>query len=398
MSEQMDILRWGASEILSEEELARKLERSAKQRKSLTVKLGCDPSRPDLHLGHAVVLRKLRQFQDLGHTAILVIGDFTGMIGDPSGQNKARPQLFLEETRRHGRTYLEQASLVLSKERLKVKHNSEWLAPMTFEEVIRLAGRYTVARMLERDDFEQRYRGGAPIAIHEFLYPLAQAMDSIVLKADVELGGTDQKFNLLVGRELQRDYGQEPQVVVVTPLLEGTDGVKKMSKSHDNYIALTDSPDEQYGKIMSIPDALIPRYFEYATTLSSKEWRSLKDEMDSGAHSPRDAKRRLAREVVALYHSPEEAKEAEGRFDRMFVQRRPPEEMSEVAIGSSPARLVEILIRAGLAESRGEAKRLIEQGAVTVEGERVSDINATLTITAPKVIRAGKRRYARVRP
>ncbi len=271
VEEQLRQIRRGVVEIIPEEELVQKLERSYRTGKPLIVKLGCDPSRPDLHLGHAVVLRKLRQFQDLGHQAVLIIGDFTAMIGDPTGRSKTRPALTLEETRANGRTYFEQAAKILDPERTIIRYNSEWLGRMTFRDVIELAAKYTVARMLERDDFEKRYKAGEPIGIHEFLYPLAQAMDSVEIQADVELGGTDQRFNLLVGRDIQQAYGQEPQVCLLMPILEGTDGVEKMSKSLDNYIGITEPPEEMYGKVLSIPDHLIYRYFELATDIPTEE-------------------------------------------------------------------------------------------------------------------------------
>ncbi|MCX6138665.1 MAG: tyrosine--tRNA ligase, partial [Ignavibacteriales bacterium] len=271
LNEQLDIIKRGASEIIPEEELVRKIENSIKQNKPLRIKLGCDPSRPDLHLGHSVVLRKLRQFQDLGHQAILIVGDFTGMIGDPSGRSKTRPALTLEATRKNGQSYFDQATKILSKESIRIAYNSEWLAAMSFSDVIKLASKYTVARMLERDDFTIRYKAGEPISVHEFLYPLAQAMDSVAIDADVELGGTDQKFNLLVGRDVQREFGKEPQVILTMPILPGTDGVEKMSKSLDNYIGISDSPKEMYGRTLSIPDKLIYDYFLLTTDLTQKE-------------------------------------------------------------------------------------------------------------------------------
>ncbi|GIV46114.1 MAG: hypothetical protein KatS3mg036_0932 [Ignavibacterium sp.] len=270
VNEQMDLIRRGAVEIIPEEELVQKIERSIKSGKPLNIKLGCDPSRPDLHIGHSVVLRKLSQFQQLGHQAILIIGDFTGMIGDPSGRNSTRPALTLEQTRINGESYFQQASKILDKNKTKIVYNSEWLGKMTFEDVIKLASKYTVARILERDDFTKRYKAGEPISIHEFLYPLAQAMDSVAIQSDVELGGTDQKFNLLVGRDIQREYGVEPQVILTMPLLVGTDGVEKMSKSYDNYIGISDPPEQIFGRTMSIPDTLIYTYFELATNVSNE--------------------------------------------------------------------------------------------------------------------------------
>ncbi|MEN3039082.1 MAG: tyrosine--tRNA ligase, partial [Candidatus Kryptonium sp.] len=290
----MDLIKHGTVEIIPEDELVRKIENSIKTGKPLKVKLGCDPTKPDLHLGHSVVLRKLRHFQELGHIAILIIGDFTAMIGDPSGRSKTRPQLSFEETRINGQTYFEQAKKILLPERVEIRYNSEWLGKMTFEDVIRLASKYTVARMLERDDFNKRYKSGEPISIHELLYPLAQAMDSVAIEADVELGGTDQKFNLLVGRDIQKEFGQDPQVIITMPLLVGTDGVEKMSKSLDNYIALNDPPSEIYGKTMSIPDNLIYDYFLLTTDLPPQEIEIIRQKLQDPSVNPRDLKRRLA--------------------------------------------------------------------------------------------------------
>ena len=323
----MDLIKRGVVEIIPEEELVKKIENSIKTGKPLRVKLGCDPTRPDLHLGHSVVLRKLRHFQELGHIAILIIGDFTAMIGDPSGQNKTRPQLSFEETRVNGQTYFEQAKKILLPERVEIRYNSEWLGKMTFEDVIRLASKYTVARMLERDDFTKRYKSGEPISIHELLYPLAQAMDSVAIEADVELGGTDQKFNLLVGRDIQREFGQEPQVIITTPLLVGTDGVEKMSKSLGNYIALNDPPFEMYGKTMSIPDELIYDYFLLTTDLSPAEIEQIKKQLQDPNVNPRDLKRKLAWELVRMYHGVEAANKAQDEFDKIFVKKEIPDEI-----------------------------------------------------------------------
>ena len=279
LNEQMDVIKRGASEIVPEEELVQKLEKSIKEGKPLNIKLGCDPTRPDLHLGHSVVLRKLAQFQELGHKAILIIGDFTGMIGDPSGRNSARPPLSFEEARENGKSYFEQASKILHPEKTKIVYNSEWLGKMSFSDVIKLSSKYTVARMLERDDFTKRYKTGIPISMHEILYPLAQAMDSVAIESDVELGGTDQKFNLLVGRDIQREFGVSPQVILTMPLLVGTDGAEKMSKSMDNYIGINESPKDIYGKSLSIPDTLIYTYFELATDVANDELQNIKNEL-----------------------------------------------------------------------------------------------------------------------
>ncbi len=395
INEQMDLVGRRGDELISEEQLEQKLESASKSGEPLIVKLGCDPSRPDLHIGHAVVLRKLRHFQDLGHQAVLVIGDFTAMIGDPSGRNKTRPQLTIQEAKEYGLTYVEQASAVLDVGALNIFHNSDWLSAMNFDDVIRLTSHYTVARMLERDDFEKRYKSEVPISLHEFLYPLAQAMDSVKLNADVELGGTDQKFNLLVGRDLQRAYDQDPQVVITTPLIEGTDGVKKMSKSYDNAIGLTDEPGDMYGKTLSIPDELIVAYFELATNISSKELDRIKSRLQKG-ENPRDMKRQLARDIVTLYHSLEAAQDAESDFDRIFVEGDEPEEMDEFIVKESPVTVLTVMHNAGLVSSKREGRRLIEQGGVKVDGEKISDINAEIVVDQPRILRVGKRKFLKL--
>jgi len=395
INEQMDLVGRGVDELISEEQLEQKLESASKSGEPLIVKLGCDPSRPDLHIGHAVVLRKLRHFQDLGHQAVLVIGDFTAMIGDPSGRNKTRPQLTIQEAKEYGQTYVEQASAVLDVGALNIFHNSDWLSAMNFDDVIRLTSHYTVARMLERDDFEKRYKSEVPISLHEFLYPLAQAMDSVKLNADVELGGTDQKFNLLVGRDLQRAYDQDPQVVITTPLIEGTDGVKKMSKSYDNAIGLTDEPGDMYGKTLSIPDELIVPYFELATNISSKELDRIKSRLQKG-ENPRDMKRQLARDIVTLYHSLEAAQDAESDFDRIFVEGDEPEEMDEFIVKESPVTVLTVMHNAGLVSSKREGRRLIEQGGVKVDGEKISDINTEIVVDQPRILRVGKRKFLKL--
>jgi tyrosyl-tRNA synthetase len=396
----MDLIKYGAVEIIPEDELVKKIERSIKTGKPLKVKLGCDPTKPDLHLGHSVVLRKLRHFQELGHIAVLIIGDFTAMIGDPSGRSKTRPQLSFEETRVNGQTYFEQAKKILLPERVEIRYNSEWLGKMTFEDVIRLASKYTVARMLERDDFSKRYKSGEPISIHELLYPLAQAMDSVAIEADVELGGTDQKFNLLVGRDIQREFGQEPQVIITMPLLVGTDGVEKMSKSLDNYIAFNDPPFEMYGKTMSIPDELIYDYFLLTTDLSPTEIENIKKQLNDPSVNPRDLKRRLAWELVRMYHGVEEANKAQEEFDKIFVRKEIPEELEEFEIeqGDGKIRIVELLVQTGLANSKSEAKRLIQLGGVSIDGVKINDIDATVELDKSFVIKVGKRKFLKIKP
>lgn len=396
----MDVIRRGVAEIIPEEDLVRKLERSIKKNIPLNVKLGCDPSRPDLHLGHSVVLRKLRQFQVLGHSAILIVGDFTGMIGDPSGKSKTRPSLTLDETRRNGQTYFEQATRILSAKKVKMFYNSEWLGKMSFEDVLRLASRYTIARMVERDDFRERYKQGDAIGIHEFLYPLAQAMDSVVIEADVELGGTDQKFNLLVARDIQREYGQEPQVAVTMPILVGTDGVEKMSKSSDNYIGLTEPPKEIYGKTMSIPDDLILDYFLLATDIPEKELSEIRKQLEAKSMNPRDLKRRLARELVSTYYHPDAARKAEDEFDQVYVKKKAPEDIRTIErLERGEVLLVDLIVREGMASSKSEARRLIVQGGVSADGNKVTSIRQRIRRAKhgkPVVLKVGKHQFLHI--
>ncbi len=395
INEQMDLIRKGIEEIIPEEELVKKLERAEKENRPLKVKLGCDPSRPDLHIGHAVVLKKLRHFQDLGHQSILLIGDFTAMIGDPTGRNKTRPQLTIEETRANAESYIQQASVILNIDELKIVNNSEWLNKLDFQAVIHLTSKYTVARMLERDDFTKRYQGGVPISIHEFLYPLAQGYDSVALKADVELGGTDQKFNLLVGRDLQREYGQEPQVIITAPLLEGTDGKEKMSKSYGNYIGITDPPEDIYGKTLSIPDELIVRYFEFATDVPADELQRISNDIEKGISNPRDLKRRLARELVALYHDSLSAIAAEEHFDRVHIRKDTPDDIPEYQ-PEGEEKLVSVIVKNGLASSNSDARRLINAGSVKINGDKVQDIHSTVSPGKNLVIKVGKRKFLKI--
>ena len=396
VDKQWELISRGAEEILPEKELREKLEKSRKSGTPLIVKLGCDPSRPDLHVGHGVVLRKLRHFQDLGHQAILVIGDFTAMIGDPSGRNKTRPQLTLEEAKANAESYIEQAVHILNSESIKIVYNSTWLNEMRFSDVIRLSSHYTVARMIERDDFTKRYQSEIPISIHEFMYPLAQGMDSVELKADVELGGTDQKFNLLVGRDLQREYDQAPQAIITLPLLEGTDGVEKMSKSYGNDIGLTDSPEDMYGKSMSISDEMIEKYFVLAADADADTVLKVQKQLKDSSVNPRDIKRELARAIVALYHGSEAAQSAEKHFDQVVVNKDIPDEMDEVAL-TDDAPLVDIITIEGLTKSKGDARRMIKQGAVRIEGKKISDIKFILSKGNEVVIKVGKRKFLRVK-
>ena len=392
--DQIAELERGAHEVLLKADLARKVSRG----QPLRVKAGFDPTAPDLHLGHTVLLNKMRQFQQLGHEVIFLIGDFTGLIGDPSGRNQTRPPLTPEEVQANARTYERQVFKILDPERTRVDFNSRWLSPMQAADFVRLAAHYTVARMLERDDFAKRYKSGQPIAIHEFLYPLAQGYDSVALKADVELGGTDQKFNLLVGRQLQTAYGQEPQVVLTMPLLEGTDGVNKMSKSLGNYIGIAEPPGDMFGKVMKISDELMWRYFELLSFRPLTEVAALKRAAQEG-RNPRDIKLELAKEITARFHGADEAERAGRDFlarvsDRAVPADLPPQVLKVDAAG---LRLPSLLKAAGLAASTSEANRKIEEGAVRIDGQRVSDRALVLNAGADHVLQVGSRRFARVK-
>jgi len=398
LNEQMDVIKRGASEIIPEDELVKKIEKSLETNSQLIIKLGCDPSRPDLHIGHSVVLRKLAQFQSLGHQAVLIIGDFTGMIGDPSGRNITRPSLTLEEARKNGQSYFEQASKILDKEKTKIVHNSDWLSKMSFEDVIRLASKYTVARMLERDDFTKRYKTGVPISMHELLYPLAQAMDSVAIKSDVELGGTDQKFNLLVGRDIQREHGLEPQVILTMPLIVGTDGVEKMSKSYDNYIGISDSPKDIYGRTLSIPDSLIYNYFELATDVSKDELSEIKNKLEDGETNPRNLKRLLARTFVRMYYDEQTAKNAEEEFDKIFIKKDVPDDIPEFNLSAFPEiNIMDLIVKVEFAPSKGEARRLVMQGGVSIDGEKINDIKTSIKIKDGQILKVGKRKFAKLK-
>jgi len=387
-------IRRGVEEILVEAELIERLESG----KSLRVKVGFDPTAPDLHLGHTVLINKMRQFQDLGHEIIFLIGDFTGMIGDPSGKNATRPALSREEIDQNALTYKEQVFKILDPDKTIVDFNSRWGNELGAEGMIRLASRYTVARMLERDDFSTRYRDGQPIAVHEFLYPLMQGYDSVALKADVELGGTDQKFNLLVGRELQKQYGLEPQIVLTVPLLEGLDGVQKMSKSLGNSVGITESPVEMYGKLMSISDELMWRYFELLSFRPLTDIKELQEDVTAGAN-PRDVKYQLAHEIVERFHSASDAAKAHQSFVNQFQRGETPEDIVEVDIDNQGKDMpvANVIKSAGLAESTSEVYRLMAQGAVRIDGERVDDPKLTIKTGVSALFRVGKRRFARIR-
>ncbi len=388
---QLEILKKNSVDLVSEEELLERL----KEGRPLRVKLGVDPSRPDLHLGHAVVLKKLKQFQQLGHQVVLIIGDFTAMIGDPSGKSTTRPMLSREEVVENARSYAEQAFLILDREKTEIRYNNEWLGSMSFSDVVKLAGKYTVARMLEREDFAKRYAEGTPISVSEFLYPLAQAYDSVAIQADVELGGTDQLFNLMVGRKIQEEYGLKPQVVMTMPIIEGTDGRLKMSKSYNNYVGLTDEPKDMYGKLMSIPDELIVKYARLLTDVNDDLLKKMEEEIDKKIVNPRDYKMWLAREMVTQFYGQEKAREAESYFVTVFQKKEMPDEMIEKAVKRGQHNIVDLLDNLGIG-TRSEIKRLISQGGVYLDNNRIDNIKSSVEISNEHILRVGKRLFIKI--
>lgn len=397
VDEQLRVISNGVADLVPESDMKRKLAEG----RPLRIKLGVDPTAPDLHLGHAVPLRKLRQFQDLGHTVVLIIGDFTALIGDPSGRNSTRPPLTPEAIDANAETYVEQAFRILDPDRTELVRNSSWLSKLDFADLLRLTSLFTVARVLERDDFSKRYQSQQSISLHEFLYPVAQAYDSVAVRSDVEIGGTDQLFNLLAGRELMEKQGMEPQVALTLPLLEGTDGTQKMSKSYGNYVGLTDEPDAMFGKIMSIPDALMVKYFRLCTTLPASEVDSIQAALSDGSGHPNALKRRLGREIVTLYHGTESAQAAEGAFDRVFKEHQAPEDTPEVALTlDDEVYLPGLLHQLSMVSSAGEGRRLIDQGGVRIDGEAIE--SRTYTCARGRiygaVLQVGKRRFVRILP
>ncbi len=393
IDEQIAFIKKGAVDLIREEDLRAKLERSAKTGKPIRVKLGADPTAPDIHVGHTVVIRKLRAFQELGHTAIFLIGDFTGMIGDPSGKNATRPPLSREEINANAETYKTQIFKLLDPDKTEIRFNSEWMDKYSAADFVKLCSRVTVKQILERDDFEKRLREERPISLHELLYPLTQGYDSVALEADVELGGTDQKFNLMVGRNLQREYSQEPQVILTTPLLEGLDGVNKMSKSLNNYIGIDENPNEMFGKVMSVSDDLMWRYYELVTDLTPAEI----EKMRSLEENPRNLKVNLAKLIIKDFHSQTAANEAEENFVRQFVNKDVPDEIEEKSIASGSYKLVDLLVSTEMVASKGEAKRLIEQGGVKVGGEKASNTGAEIELKDEILLQVGKRKFLKVK-
>ncbi|MDR6227447.1 tyrosine--tRNA ligase [Desmospora profundinema] len=402
VARQLEVIRRGAAEIIPEADLEKKVRRSVETGQPLKVKLGLDPSAPDIHIGHTVVLNKLRQFQDLGHFVQLVIGDFTGRIGDPTGKSETRKQLTEAEVKENAQTYADQLFKILDRDKTEIHFNSRWLSPLDFAAVVDLAAKTTVARMLERDDFSKRYHGGQAISVHEFFYPLMQGYDSVALESDIELGGTDQTFNLLMGRQLQAQYGQEEQVILTMPLLEGLDGVKKMSKSLGNYIGINEPAAEIYGKAMSVPDDRMLKYYELVTDLSPAELDRVQEGVKDGSIHPRDAKMGLARQLVEMYHGKEAAQEAEAGFKRVFQQRALPEDIAQVTIPVADLKdgrlwVIHLLSRLGLVASNGEARRMVKQGAVKIDEEKVTDVDAQIPLTDGMVVQVGKRKFAQVK-
>ncbi|MDR6776676.1 MULTISPECIES: tyrosine--tRNA ligase [Paenibacillus] len=399
---QLEVIQRGVAEIVPEDELKRKVIKSVVSGEPLKIKLGLDPSAPDIHIGHTVVMHKLRQFQELGHQVQLIIGDFTGRIGDPTGKSETRKQLTEEDVQRNAQTYKEQIFKILDPEKTKVFYNSEWLGPMSFADVVTLSAKVTVARMLERDDFTKRYQNGLPISIHEFFYPLMQGMDSVALQSDIELGGTDQKFNLLMGRTLQKEYGVEPQATITLPLLEGLDGVQKMSKSLGNYIGVDEEPNEIYGKSMSVPDELMLKYFELATDINNEELAELAKGVKDGSVHPRDAKMKLAGTLVRMYHGEEAEEAAKQHFVTVFQQRALPDDIEEFTLTSDQLeeggiRVIQLLTHLGFAASNGEAKRSIQQGSVKINEEKWTDVNEAYTPKEGDIVQVGKRKFAKIK-
>lgn len=401
IDEQLRLIKRGTVEIVPEEGLRAKLQKAQSENRPLRIKLGLDPTAPDIHLGSAVVLRKMRQFQDLGHEVYIIIGDFTASIGDPTGRSITRPQLSAEEIKANAQTYYEQFCRILNPEKTKVVFNSEWLGPLSFTDVIKIASKVTVARILERDDFATRLAEGKPISVHELMYPICQAYDSVVLKSDVEVGGTEQKFNIMMGRDLQGQYEQEEQIGLFMPILPGLDGVQKMSKSLGNYVGITESPKDMFGKLMSIPDEMMATFYELCTDVPIEEIKGMWNDVQSSKLHPMDMKKRLGREIVGIYHSEEEGQHAQHEFERVFSNREIPEDMPEFRIEQDKmtdgaVSIVSLLIMSGLAPSKNEAKRLVQQGAVTVDGEKVADVAAMIKVQDGNILKAGKLKFIRL--
>ena len=391
----MKIIKKGVEEIIPENELIKKLQKSEKTGKPLRVKYGIDPTNYEVHIGHLVPIRKMRELQDLGHTGVIIIGDYTAQIGDPTGRDESRPPLTAEKVKQNAEKYMEQLYTVLDKDKTEVHYQTEWFGNMNMSDVIKLMGKYTLAQFMAHDTFRRRWDAGLPLHMHEIMYPILQGYDSVAINSDIELGATEQKFNILNGREMQRFFGMEEQIAILSPILMGTDGLNKMSKSLGNYIAVFDTPNDKYGKVMSIPDNLIINYFNYATTVHPDEIQQIKSELESGAH-PKYIKQRLAREIVALYHGNDSAKEAEEEFNRVFSQKEIPTDIEEYTYTEDKIWIVKLLTDAGLTSSNGEARRMIKQGAVSIDGEKITDENMSYHFTEDKVIKVGKRKFKKI--
>jgi tyrosyl-tRNA synthetase len=397
LNEQMDIIHRGTVDLLPEDEMVKKIENSRKNNKPLIIKQGFDPTAPDIHLGHTVGLRKLKQFQDLGHQIVVIIGDYTAMVGDPSEKSSTRPRLTHKQVMANAKTYETQFFKILSRKRTQIRYNGEWFSKLTFDQIMELAAKFTVARMLERDDFAQRYKNQLPISIHEFFYPLMQGYDSVMIDADVELGATEQKFNLVIARQIQKEFGKEPQIVVTLPVLEGIDGTQRMSKSLSNYIGIDEPANETYGKVMSIPDTLIYPYFELVTDVGLQELSEIKIQLNNPKLNPRDLKKNLAFTIVRMYHGKEAAQDAEIAFERVFVDKKLPEDIKEFEVEKDSFRIDELLIETKTAGSKSEARRLINQGGVSVNGTKITDSFLQISVQDPIILKVGKRKFAKVK-
>jgi tyrosyl-tRNA synthetase len=396
IKEQLEVIRRGTVDLLPMDELKQKLERSIKTGKPLRIKQGFDPTAPDIHLGHTVGIRKLKQFQDLGHQIVVIIGDYTGMVGDPSEKSATRPRLTYDEVMKNAKTYKKQFFKILDPKKTEMVYNGQWFSKMRFDEIMGLASKFTVARMLERDDFAKRYESQLPISIHEFFYPLMQGYDSVMIKADVEIGATEQKFNLIIARQIQKEYGQGSQIVLTLPVLVGIDGVQRMSKSTGNYIGIDEKPEEMYGKTMRIPDEQIYPYFELITDVELSELKKIKNKLKYDSVNPRDLKRQLARKIVEMYHSEKAAKDAEAHFDKIHIKKEVPDEIPEFKLSGKSRRIIDIIVDAKLAASKGEARRLVKQKAVTLDGKLITDEFFELSIKNPTVLKVGKRKFIKL--
>ncbi len=395
IEQQMKIISRGVEEIIPEEDLIKKLKRSEKTGKPLRIKYGIDPTGYDVHIGHLVPIRKMREFEDLGHTGVIIIGDYTAQIGDPTGRDDSRPPLTADQVKANAERYMEQLYMVLDPAKTEVRYQSEWFGPMGMSEVLKLMGKFTLAQFMAHDTFRKRYEAGLPLGMHEIMYPILQGFDSVAIQSDVELGATEQKFNILTGRDMQRIFNQEEQIALLSPILMGTDGKEKMSKSLNNYIAVFDPPQEKYGKVMSIPDNIIINYFNYATRLAIEEIEEIQKKLNAG-ENPKFSKQRLAREIVALYHGEQAGIDADEEFNRIFSQKEIPTDIPDYRCSESPIKIIKLLTITGLCQSSSEAKRMLQQNAVTIDGEKISDMEAMIDIKQDFILKVGKRRFMRI--